>query len=99
MFKKLIDIINKNKKVILSIVLVIAILIYLNKDRLQKLNIIRKTLKDEFDNFDIEAHKHYVEGGAYVAEQAPANVVDYTPTKTSELVAYCDESIEECIQY
>ena len=87
-----------NKTLIFVVPLIIVMLVYLSYDRLRNANIIRQVHKDEFDNFDIQAHKNFVAGGNYQVEQADAGT-DHVPTKTSEFVAYCDESIEECMQY
>lgn len=86
------------QSIIFITVLIAGVLLYVNRDRLQKANILRKAYKDEFDNFDIQAHKQYITGGSYQAEQADAGT-DFVPKKTSKFVAYCQEGIEECMQY
>jgi len=95
----MIDFLKKNKTTVLVIVIIVTMLLYVNRDRMIKSDILRKAYKEEFDSFDIQAYKNYVKGGTYVSAPADAKLVDYVPTKTSKLVAYCDEKREECIEY
>ena len=99
----LMSLLKKNKKSIITIIIIAVIfsILFYNRKSLEqsKLNIVRKVYKDEFDNFDIQAFKNYMDTGAFVEKHADANVVDYKPTKTSELVSVCDESIEECMEW
>lgn len=90
---------NSNRAIIFGIILVIVIVIYVNRDRANKAYILRQLYKEEFDNFDEQAHKNFVKSGSYIAEPADANLKDFTPTKTSELVLYADEKREEAIEY
>ena len=84
---------------ILVIGIIIAMLLYVNRDRMIKTDILRKAYKEEFDSFDIQAYKNYVKAGDFVSPPADAKVVDYVPTKTSKLVTNCDEKRQECIEY
>jgi len=90
---------QKNKEIVFGIILVIVIIIYINRDRVNKSYILRQLYKEEFDNFDIEAHKNYIAGGSYDMQAADAGLKDFIPTKTSELVAWQDEKREEAIEY
>ena len=93
----MLDLLKKNKITVVVVIVIIAMLLYINRDRMIKSDILRKAYKEEFDSFDIQAYKNYVKGGTYVSAPADAKVVDYVPTKTSELVTLCDEKREECI--
>ena len=88
----------KNKTIVLVIIIIIAMLLYVNRDRMIKSDILRKAYKEEFDSFDIQAYKNYVKAGDFVSPPADAKT-DYIPTKTSKLVTNCDEKREECIEY
>lgn len=95
----MLKLIINNKMTILFIIAIITMLLYVNRDRLNKANILRKVYAEEFDNFDIAAYKNYIKAGTYVSAYADAKVVDYVPTKTSDLVAWTDEKREESIEY
>jgi hypothetical protein len=81
-----------------GIIIIAIILLYINNDKFKKISLVRQIYKDEFDNFDIQAHKHYITGGSYQVEQADAET-DFVPKKTSKLVTLVDESIEEGIEW
>ena len=89
--------ITNNKMTVLVIIIIIGMLIYVNIDRMMKVDILRKAYKEEFDSFDIQKYKNYVKSGSFTVENADAEVVDYIPTKTSKLVTNCDEKREVCI--
>ena len=95
MLKKLLNMIKKNKEFIIGIIIVIAIVSYINRDRIQKAGVLRKLYREEYDNYDLS---HNIPT-AFQKEYADAGVDTYNPTKTSELVAYCDEKREECVEY
>ena len=90
---------QNNKQIVFGIILVIVIVVYINRDRVNKAYILRQLYKEEYDNFDIQAHKNYVKGGSYDVEAADAGIKEFKPTKTSELVAWIDEKREEGIEY
>ena len=89
----------KNRNLLISIIVVILVLCVITIDRYRKIELLRKMNKEEFDNFDIQAYKNYVTGGTYNVEQAPSKIKDFTPTKTSELITTCDESLGECMEW
>lgn len=93
MFNKLIKFLNKNKKIILSLILVVIVILYVNKDKIEKINLLKKVYKEEYDSINIELNP------LYKVEPDDAKLKDFVPKKTSDLIAYCDESIEECIEY
>ena len=88
---------SHNQNLMIGVVLVVGLLLFLNYDRLKRVALLRKLYKDEFDNFDIQAHKNYVTGGNYQVEQA--DVVHSEPTKTSELITLEDETFNESIKW
>ena len=88
---------RKNKEIIFGIILVIVIIAYINRDRVNKSYILRQLYKEEYDNYDIS--KDYNIPTVFKKEYADPKIKDFTPTKTSELVAFCDEKREECIEY
>ena len=93
----ILQMVSNNKIIVLVIITMIAMLLYVNRDRMIKSDILRKAYKEEFDSFDIQAYKNYVKAGDFISPPADANVMDYIPTKTSKLVTNCDEKREECI--
>ena len=90
---------QKNKEIVFGIILVIVIVAYVHRDRVNKSYILRQLYQEEFDNFDMQAAKNYIKSGSYTSEYADAGLKDFTPTKTSELVAWTDEKREESIEY
>ena len=89
---------SNNKVTALVIIAIICMLLYVNRNRLMKANILRKAYAEEFNDFDISAYKNYIKEGTYNVEQEEVDN-DYVPTKTSELVTNCNAKIEECITY
>lgn len=79
------------KQIIFGIIVVIVILIFINRDRFNMSNILRKKYKEEYDNFD--------ENSPFFVENDDSKLKDFKPKKTSELLTYCDEKREECIEY
>ncbi len=96
---KIIDFIKRNSYVILIVIASLCMLLYIRNDRTLKTDLLRNLYKEEFDSFDIEKHKEYIESGSYDSIPEDANLKDFKPTKTSELVTNCDEKRQECIEY
>ncbi len=96
---RIIDFIKKNSYVILIVIASLCMLLYIRNDRILKTNFLRNLYKEEFDSFDIEKHKEYIASGSYDSIPEDANLKDFKPTKTSELITNCDEKIQQCIEY
>ena len=96
---KIIEFIKKNSCAILIVIAIACMLLYIRNDRMLKMDFLRNLYKEEFDSFDIQKHKEYVESGSFDSIPEDANLKDFTPTKTSELVTNCDEKRQECIEY
>ena len=94
---KIINFIKKNSYIILIVIAIACMLLYIRNDRMLKMDFLRNLYKEEFDSFDIQKHKEYVVSGSSDSIPADAQLKDYTPTKTSELVTLCDEKRQECI--
>ena len=97
MIKKILQSLKKNKEIVIGIIVVIAIIAYINRDRLQRADILRKLNREQYDNYDIS--KDYNIPTVFKKQYADAGIKDFVPTKTSELVAWADEKREEAIEY
>ena len=82
--------------ILVSIALV-CMLVYVRNDRILKINFLKNLYKEEYDNFDLVKHKEYVMSGSFDSIPEDANLANYEPTKTSELVTNCDEKRTQCI--
>jgi len=65
---------------------------------------MRKKLREDYDNFDIKKYENHL--GLFMPSESPnevpskAGLDTFKPSKTSELVAYCDETFKDaCITY
>lgn len=97
MLKDLLAFLKKNRNIIIGIIIIIAIIAYIKKDRDDKAYILRQLYKEEYDNFDIS--KDYDIPTVFKKQYADPGIKDFKPTKTSELVAWADEKREEAIEY
>jgi hypothetical protein len=90
---------SEYKEIIFGFILIIIVVTYINRNKIIMSNILRKVYKEEYDNFDEVKHKEYIKSGSFNSIQEDSKLQTYTPTKVSELVTFCDEKREECIQY
>lgn len=95
---KIIDLLKEYKYAVLLIIAITCMLLYVRNDRMLKVDILRKAYKEEYDNFDIEGHKEYINSGSYDSIPEDAKLSDYVPTKTSPLEYLCDEKRGICIE-
>ena len=94
---KMINFIKKYSCAILVSIALVCMLIYVRTDRMLKVNFLKNLYKEEYDNFDLTSHKEYIMSGSFDSIPEDANLANYEPTKTSELVTNCDEKRDTCI--
>ena len=85
------------KEFLFGFIIVILVITYINRDRINMSNVLRKVYKEEYDNFDETKHKEYIKSGSFNSTYEDAKLQNYKPTKVSELVTFCDEKRDTCI--